>query len=51
MRLRRSPPGYADATGDGSVFHAARRAVDRTIEGYAGCRKIAFAQHDVTFTA
>ena len=40
---------YADATGDERIFRAVRRAVDRTIEGYAGCRKIAFTQHDVMF--
>ncbi len=37
---------YADATGDERVLAAVRRAVDRTILGYAGCRQIAFAQHD-----
>ena len=41
---------YADATGDERVFAAVRRAVDCTIAGYAGCRQIAFAQHDPMFT-
>ncbi len=41
---------YADATGDEKVFVAVQRAVDRTIAGYAGCRQIAFAQHDPMFT-
>ncbi len=41
---------YADATGDERVFSAVRRAVDRTVAGYAGCRRIAFAQHDPMFT-
>jgi hypothetical protein len=41
---------YADATGEEKVFAAVRRAVDRTIAGYAGCRQIALAQHDPMFT-
>jgi hypothetical protein len=41
---------YADATGDKKVLAAVKRAVDRTIAGYAGCRSIAFTQHDVMFT-
>ncbi len=41
---------YADATGDARVFAAVRRAVDRTIAGYALCRRIAFTQHDPMFT-
>lgn len=41
---------YADATGQERFFQAVKRAVDRTIEGYAGCRNIAFTQHDVMFT-
>jgi hypothetical protein len=41
---------YADATGDEKVFAAVRRAVDRTMAGYTGCRRIAFTQHDPMFT-
>ena len=41
---------YAEATGEKRVFQAVKRAVDRTMEGYASCRKIAFTQHDVMFT-
>ena len=41
---------YADATGDEKVLAAVKRAVDRTIAGYAGCRQIAFTQHDPMFT-
>lgn len=41
---------YADATGEERVFQAVKRAVDRTIQGYAACPKIAFAQHDAMFT-
>jgi hypothetical protein len=41
---------YAEATGDEKVFRAVQRAVDRTMEGYATCRQIAFTQHDVMFT-
>jgi hypothetical protein len=40
---------YADATGDEKVLAAVKRAVDRTIVGYAGCRQIAFTQHDPMF--
>jgi hypothetical protein len=41
---------YADATGDEKVLAAVKRAADRAIAGYAGCRKIAFTQHDPMFT-
>jgi hypothetical protein len=41
---------YADATGDEKVLVAVRRAVDRTMAGYAGCRQIVFTQHDPMFT-
>ncbi len=37
---------YAEASGDPRIFPAVRRAVDRTIEGYAKCKQILFAQHD-----
>ena len=42
---------YADATGDEKVWNAVKRAVDRTIEGYADCQKIEFTGHDAMFTA
>ena len=41
---------YASATGDTKVEMAVKRAVDRTLEGYATCPKIAFAQHDDMYT-
>ena len=41
---------YGDATGDQRVAAAVRRAVDRTIAGYADCPHIRFAQHDVMYT-
>ena len=40
---------YADSRGDEKVRAAVKRAVDRTIAGYATCRQIAFAQHDPMF--
>ena len=41
---------YAEATGDEKVFTVVKRAVDRTIAGYAGCPQIAFTIHDPMFT-
>ena len=41
---------YGDATGDQRVASAVRRAVDRTIAGYADCKNIQFAQHDALYT-
>ncbi len=37
---------YAAATGNEKVATAVKRAVDRTLEGYAGCPQIQFSQHD-----
>ena len=48
--LFRGMLAYADATGDERVFMAVKRAIDRTIAGYAECKKIAFTQHDVMYT-
>ena len=41
---------YAEATDDERVYAAVKRAVDRTIAGYAECPKINFAQHDAVYT-
>jgi len=41
---------YAEASGDERIFPAVRRAVDRTIAGYADCKKIQFAHHDQMYT-
>lgn len=41
---------YADASGDRRVYEAVKRAVDRTVEGYAATPKIKFAQHDDMYT-
>ncbi len=42
---------YADATGDENVWTAVKRAADRTIAGYADCKRIEYSQHDAMFTA
>jgi hypothetical protein len=41
---------YAEATGDERVFTAVKRAVDRTIAGYADCKSIQFTIHDAMYT-
>ena len=40
---------YAEATGDERVFTAVKHAVDRTIEGYADCKRIRFTEHDAMY--
>ncbi|MEI6338443.1 MAG: beta-L-arabinofuranosidase domain-containing protein [Verrucomicrobiota bacterium] len=41
---------YAEATGDGTVFSAVKRAVDCTIEGYSTYEKIPLSWHDPLYT-
>ena len=41
---------YADALADQRVYEAVKRAVDRTMEGYAGGKNFHFAQHDALYT-
>ena len=47
--LFRGMLAYSEATGDERVFAAVKRAVDRTIAGYAQ-RGINFSQHDAVYT-
>jgi len=41
---------YASATGDERVYAAIKRAVDRTMEGYAEGKDFNFSQHDALYT-
>ncbi len=48
--LYRGLLAYGQATGDARIYPAIKRAVNRTIEGYATCKHIKFAQHDHMYT-
>ncbi len=48
--LFRGMLAYGQATSDARIFPAIKRAVDRTIAGYAACEHIKFTLHDQMYT-